>query len=190
MDESCHVKYARNFELKKKLLEDKKKVDVELKKCGAEILVMGANTDKKDFEIDPSTQAEIEELGEYGAVRIKTKKEYENMTRSTVSKLLCLFFETLMPAEDYKKAGEGVSQWLWANRSFKFVDYVERTYVTQNDTKKRKRKDDDTQIDKTRALDTENLPVTRALDTENLPVTREDFLEMDIFKKMQSDVQL
>lgn len=109
-----------------------------------------------------------ETLGESGAFEVKMRNDYETMTKTNIERLNMSFFRTICPSaseEDIVKMASGHANWIWSNRERTPVKYVERTYPTATQPKKRK---------------AEN-PIERP-SKKAVPKTFEDFASLDIMK--------
>jgi hypothetical protein len=167
--------YAIAHAEKRRLLAETAKHNVTLKKCSAIIISQGEAGDQKDFPVLPKTPEEAYQLGEAGAIRIRQKKEYESLTYNSLVKLQTLLYKTLFPtatAEEQEKGGIGAAEWIWANRDFKLVTYVERVFFSPE-----KRRNPETE------------PKTKPCkklkpSAYDIPKTKEDFLKLPMFQDM------
>ena len=168
MEEDPILEYTQLFEKKRKLLEEKQTIDQRLVQLKSVILKHGENNNQFEFELN-----DVEKYGPLGSIQLKEKREYEIISRARLTRLCSEFYKFLCPEtsdEDCLAFGKGQCDWIWTNRKFSDVKYINRFYadkvvIVKND-RKRKTPDNSEEIEK-------------------VPKTQLDFIKSSIFLQFQ-----
>jgi hypothetical protein len=174
--------YIKLYNRKKILLDEKSEIDSELKRLKPQIIAASDNDDNCDFEISPN-QEEIGDFGDFGALQVKVKNDYQKITRDNLTDFCIRFFSMLfdeVSEEDVKKLGMGQSDWMWANRKCEQNKYLERSYVNKK-TKRRKAE--------STTLEPVEVKKCAKINNKDIPKTREDFIKLDIFNDLRSMIE-
>jgi len=173
------VEYAKLTQEKKILNDQIQNINKNLRKINQNIINNMKSEDKDAYEICPTLDEE-KEYGKIGAVLLKMRNKYENMSHDAIIKYGIAFFKYILPEEDdteITRLGHGMGNWIWTNRERKPEFYLERmTLEKPKNAGKRK------------AADSDRAPYTKRpkhmVKDNNIPSLREDFLAIEAFKNL------
>jgi hypothetical protein len=170
---------------KKVLLEEKKIVESKMKELKATVISEMAINDVETYEIRPNLE-ETKYVGEFGALQLKTKKEYQKLSKDSMTSFCVRFFTFLFPdksEEEVQTLGLGQADWIWSNRSCTTVEYLDRSFPKEHkDSKKRKPEDIEEKRSKKKLASYNQMSDVES----NTPKSKEDFLSMNIMNDLEN----
>jgi hypothetical protein len=166
------LKYTKLVQQKRVLLDQKKVIEQALKSLKPLIYKLSTDSCEKKFNIAPNTE-QLTEWGGLGALEVRTRNSYQRMNRSNISELCCKFYQFMFPElddESITKLGGGQAKWMWENRTFEPEQYIERSYVSKNASKRKR---------------TPAKKMVKPVDID-LPTTWNEFSDLEAFQTIQS----
>ena len=176
--------YARLQHEKTKLLAEIALKNTRLKILSDLLISKMIKEDRDSFEICPNKAEELK-YGEMGSIVLKTKNDYETLTRENLIKYLINFFTYCSPDESqeaHEELGKGMAKWVWNNRQRKPSQYLERSFVEE-----KKRKKSANQAADSEGVEKKPKQPKQSEQMEKFPQTREEFSE---YSSLQAYLQV
>lgn len=180
--------YSRLVFQKKALNRDVAKINARLKSLEPVIIEHMSNEDLDAYEICPN-QDEEPVFGGIGAIQLKSRNEYERLSKENLTRILIQFFRYLMPSGDdldVTRLGCGTANWIWNNRGKEPKRWLNRIYLEEEDQKERSRKESKRRtLEPSGGIEPAKKKV-RPAPMKNVPSTREEFLSTPAFSQILS----
>lgn len=177
------LEFARLHHIRRQLLDQANAVNKQLGQLHQVLLTNMQSGQQDVFELNPRSEDEFHTFGGAGQIKLKTKSEYEALTRENLVEGSERFFRYIMPEasdDDIRRVGRGAGEYIWKNRQKNSKMVVERVYAKLPTVKRKEPRAPSDGVKKVKVG-------SKSANAEKYPTTQAEFMAFPSLKNLMPD---